>query len=80
MVFDPDRVLTIKVFEDLTEAIAARALLESAGLDCFLADEHTFRIAGPFHFALGVRGVRLQVRAEDVSRALELLNAPEDPT
>ncbi len=80
MLPDPDRLLTIKVFEDLTEAIAARALLETAGLDCFLADEHTFRIAGPFHFALGLRGVRLQVRAEDAHRALELLAAPEEPS
>ncbi len=80
MLADPDRLLTIKVFEDLTEAIAARALLEAAGVDCFLADEHTFRIAGPFHFALGLRGVRLQVRSEDAHRALELLAAPEEPS
>jgi hypothetical protein len=78
MLPDPDRLLTIRVFENLTEAISARALLETADIDCFLADEHTFRIAGPFHFALGVRGVRLQVRVEDATRALELLDTPEE--
>ncbi len=80
MLSDPDRLLTIRVFQNLTEAIAARALLESEGLDCFLADEHTFRIAGPFHFAIGQPGVRLQVRAEDAEHAMALLDAPEEPS
>jgi hypothetical protein len=55
---DPDRVVTVKIFDSLTDAIAARAMLEAADIDCFLADEHTYRIAGPFHAVFGVNGVR----------------------
>ncbi|MBV9086709.1 MAG: DUF2007 domain-containing protein [Acidobacteriaceae bacterium] len=71
---DPDRVLTVRIFDSLTEAIAARAMLEAADIDCFLADEHTYRIAGPFHAVFGVNGVRLQVRAEDLERATTMLS------
>lgn len=71
---DPDRVLTVRIFDSLTEAIAARAMLEAAEIDCFLADEHTYRIAGPFHAVFGVNGVRLQVRAEDLERATTMLS------
>ena len=73
---DPDRVVTVKMFDSLTEAIAARAMLEAAEIDCFLADEHTYRIAGPFHAVFGVNGVRLQVRSEDLDRAAEMLGSP----
>jgi len=73
---DPDRVVTVKIFDSLTEAIAARAMLEAADIDCFLADEHTYRIAGPFHAVFGVNGVRLQVRAEDLERAAGMLANP----
>ena len=72
---DPDRLVTVKVFDSLTEAVAARALLEAADIDCFLADEHTYRIAGPFHAVFGVNGVRLQVRAEDLEQAVQMLTS-----
>ena len=74
MINDPDRIVTVKVFGSLTEAISARAMLEAAEIDCFLADEHTYRIAGPFHAVFGVNGVRLQVRVEDLERAAGMLH------
>ena len=73
---DPDRIVTVKIFDNLPEAIAARAMLEAADIDCFLADEHTYRIAGPFHAVFGVNGVRLQVRAEDLEHAARMLEDP----
>jgi hypothetical protein len=73
---DPDRIVTVRIFDNLTEAITARAMLEAAEIDCFLADEHTYRIAGPFHAVFGINGVRLQVRAEDLERAATMLESP----
>jgi len=73
---DPDRIVTVRIFDSLTEAITARAMLEAAEIDCFLADEHTYRIAGPFHAVFGINGVRLQVRAEDLERAATMLESP----
>ena len=65
---------TVARYRDLSEAIVARSVLESAGLFCFLQDENTIRLDWGWSNALG--GLRLQVGAQDADRALELLSRP----
>ena len=64
-------VTTIARFMRLEEALVARGVLESAGIECFLADENMMHIAGPHGLVLG--GVRLQVTDSDAQAAGELL-------
>ena len=76
---DPDALVTVAEFARPAELMLARARLESAGIDCFAADENTNRMIGPFHGALlGPHGIRLQVRRSDLNDALALLNAPAE--
>lgn len=65
--------MTVARFARLEEALVARGVLESAGIECFLADENMMNIAGPHGLVLG--GARLQVLDSDVEAARELLRA-----
>jgi len=67
----PQDVTTIANFTRLEEAVVARTVLESAGIECFLADENMMHIAGPHGLILG--GVRLQVLDSEAEAARELL-------
>jgi hypothetical protein len=55
----------------LWEALLAKTILNSAGVDCVLADEHTIRMDWFWSLALGE--VKVWVRAEDADAA-ELLD------
>lgn len=65
------RWTTIATFSTPTEAHVARLLLEANDIDCFIADEHTVSTA--WHYSLATGGMKLQVDASDVSRAVERL-------
>jgi hypothetical protein len=54
------------------EALLAKGLLESAGLESFLADETTIRMDWMWSNLLG--GVKLCVNREDVESAIQILN------
>jgi hypothetical protein len=72
---DPgDQMVAAAVFSNADEADLARALLESAGITCFLANEHT---AG-FNFTLSndISGLPLLVAARNLDQAREILAAP----
>ncbi|HSY37508.1 MAG TPA: DUF2007 domain-containing protein [Acidobacteriaceae bacterium] len=71
-------LVTVARYRDLSEAIVARSVLESAGLFCFLQDENTIRMEWGWSNALG--GLRLQVAAQDADRAHELLSQPRPET
>ena len=74
---DPDALVTVSEFARPAELLLARARLESAGIECFAADENINRIAGVLHGALmGPHGVRLQVRRKDLDDARALLAEP----
>ncbi|MBR9829165.1 MAG: DUF2007 domain-containing protein [Oceanospirillales bacterium] len=64
-------LVTIARYTYPYEAQIARALLDSEGVDAFIADEQTINMQWLYSDALG--GVRLQVKAEDAERALRLL-------
>jgi len=53
------------------EALLAKAMLDSTGVECFLVDEHTIRMQWLWSLALG--GVKVLVRPEDADVA-ELLD------
>lgn len=65
---------TIRRYRDLSEALVARAVIESAGIFCFLKDENLVRLDWQVSNFIG--GIRLQVAAADVEAAKDLLSQP----
>jgi hypothetical protein len=66
--------VTVARFRDLSEALLAKAMLESAGIECFLADQDLVRMDWLYSNAIG--GMRLQVKEEDADAATEILKQP----
>jgi hypothetical protein len=71
-------LVTIRRYRDLSEAIVARSMLESAGIPVNLRDENLVRLDWQVSNFIG--GIRLQVEADDEPAAVELLNQPVSPT
>lgn len=63
-----DQLVTIRQFGDMAEALLAKGCLESAGIECFLADANITRMEWPIS-----RGMRLQVNADDAEAATAVL-------
>ena len=66
-----ERIVTIRRFRDVSEAIVARAALESASIPCFLRNENTVRIDWQISNAIG--GIRLDVLEPDAEAAEAVL-------
>jgi len=66
-----ERLVTIATYSQAIEADLSRTRLESEGIDCFLADEHTVTVNWLYSNAVG--GVKLKVRESDGQRAIEIL-------
>jgi hypothetical protein len=64
-------LVAIRQFGNLSEALFAKGCLESAGIECFLADANMAWMDSPL-----VRGMRLQVNQDDAAIAIELLDSP----
>ena len=62
-------LVTIRQFGNLSEALFAKGCLESAGIECFLADANMAWMDSPV-----VRGMRLQVSLDDAQIAISLLD------
>lgn len=70
---EPDvKLIPLRRFRDLPEALVAKGMLDSAGVKCFLSDENTIRMDWLWSNALG--GLRLWVREDDLSEAATLLS------
>jgi Putative prokaryotic signal transducing protein len=72
------KLVTLRHFGDLPEALVAKGVLDSAGIKSFLANENTMRMA----WSNVVGSVKLWVRQEDVPEAAQLIghdfsNEPE---
>jgi len=67
-------LVTLRRYRDLSEAIVARAVVESAGIFCFLKDENLVRLDWQMSNLVG--GIRLQVGAADVEAAEAVLAQP----
>ncbi len=73
--YDLEPRVTVAAYSTPWEAQLRRGLLEAAGIEASLADEHTIRLAWMFSYAVG--GVKLQVRPRDMKAAAEVLAQPE---
>jgi hypothetical protein len=67
-------LVTIRKFRDLPEALLAKGLLESAGIECFLADDNLVRLDWFISNAIG--NMRLQVGEDDAEAAMGILDQP----
>ncbi len=67
-------LVTVRRYRDLSEAIVARAVVESAGIFCFLKDENLVRLDWQVSNFIG--GIRLQVAAVDFEAASDILSQP----
>jgi hypothetical protein len=74
----PVKLVTVRRYRDLSEAIVARSLLESAGLRVQLQDENLVRLDWQISNFIG--GIRLQVEEEDAATATEMLEQPVGET
>jgi Putative prokaryotic signal transducing protein len=68
---EPEGRVTVARFSNPVEAQIARGMLESAGIECFLAGENVNNLLQ------SAFRVRMQVSAEDRPAALELLGSVE---
>jgi len=68
----PDELVTAGVFGDQTQAVAARLLLEAAGIPAFLHDELV--AGGIFLWSPAVGGIKLQVPESRLEEAIKLLD------
>jgi hypothetical protein len=67
-------LVTIRQFRDLPEALLAKGCLESAGIECFLADENLVRLDWFISNLIG--GIKINVRPADAENARKLLGGP----
>jgi hypothetical protein len=67
-------LVTIRQFRDLPEALLAKGSLESAGIECFLADDNLVRL--DWFISNFIGGIKLNVRAADAGNAQKLLDEP----
>jgi hypothetical protein len=72
--FETRDMVAVRQFRDLPEALLARGMLDSAGIECFLFDENMVRMDWFISNLLG--GIRLKVNKDDVEEALTLLSGP----
>ena len=73
---DPDLppAVLLRRFRDLPEALLAKGRLETAGINCFLADENMVRMDWFISNLLG--GVKLMVDEADAEEAASILDQP----
>jgi hypothetical protein len=64
------QVVTLRRYTNLEEALLAKSVLDSAGVECFLADQKVIGLTGLYQ-ALGC--IKLLVRREDAAEAENLL-------
>jgi hypothetical protein len=68
------KLITIRKFRDLPEALLAKGSLDSAGIESFLGDDNIVRMDWFISNLIG--GIKLRVRPEDLEAAEEILNQP----
>jgi hypothetical protein len=67
-------LVTIRQFRDLPEALLAKGSLESAGIQCFLADENLVRL--DWFISNFIGGIKLNVHVADEANARKILDEP----
>lgn len=69
-----DELYVVRTFAIVSDALIAKGMLESAGIDSFMADE-TVLGGNPF-LSAALGGVRLFVNGDDLKQAAKLLDEP----
>jgi hypothetical protein len=72
--FDLRKLVVIRQFRDLPEALLAKGSLESTGIECYLRDDNLVRL--DWFVSNFIGGVKLCVHPEDVADAQRLLDEP----
>jgi Putative prokaryotic signal transducing protein len=67
-------LVSIRQLRDLHEALLAKGVLDSAGIECFLVDDNIVRM--DWFISNLVGGIKLCVKREDAEAALDLLEQP----
>jgi len=67
-------LVMLRRFRDLPEAMLAKGMLESAGIESWLRDDNMIRMNWFISNLIG--GARLMVKAEELEAAIEVLNQP----
>jgi hypothetical protein len=67
-------LIAIRKFRDLPEALLAKGAIESAGIECFLADDNLVRL--DWFISNFIGGVKLLVDRENADSAANVLNQP----
>jgi hypothetical protein len=68
---EPPGPVMVGRYRDSGEAMIAKSILDSAGIECFLADENLVRLDWFYSNLIG--GIKLMVREEDAETARKLL-------
>jgi hypothetical protein len=75
---DLRKLVAVRQFRDMPDALLAKGLLESAGIECFFGDENIVRL--DWFISNLVGGVKLLVKPEDAALADDILkNPPSEP-
>jgi hypothetical protein len=72
--YENRRFLVLRRFRDQPDALVSASMLDSAGIEYFLADENTIRMDWFWSNVLG--GIKLCVRHADGDTAASLLSQP----
>jgi Putative prokaryotic signal transducing protein len=72
------KLVVVRSYLNLLDALLAKGSLETAGIESFLADENMVRLDWFISNALG--GVKIMVRDEDVADAIAVLDQPMPET
>jgi len=72
------KVVTLRTFDNVQEALFAKSVLDSAGIESFLADENLVRL--DWFLSNAIRGVKLWVKEEDAKAAEAILDQSRPET
>ncbi|MEK7449779.1 MAG: DUF2007 domain-containing protein [Planctomycetota bacterium] len=68
---NPEKFVTIAVFDNSTAANFYKSRLEAEGIDCFIEDEHIVNMYWFYWNAVG--GIKLKVKESDIQKVKEIL-------
>ena len=71
---DLRKLVPIRQFRDLPQALLAKGCLESAGIECFFRDDNLVRL--DWFISNFIGGIKLCVKPEDIEKARTLLDEP----
>lgn len=73
-VVEQREMAVIRQFRDMPEALLAKGLLESAGIECSMVDDNLVRL--DWFISNGIGGIKLAVKPEDADAAVQILEQP----